>query len=67
MRTDEINRTLDTVNRLANEAFAYNLIESRADEAHAYCQQYLIPSALGKNIWHAILDDAIRMRKENNK
>lgn len=52
------------VSSVAELAFAYEVIETRADEAHEYCHKYLMPAAWGKNIWHAILDDAIRMRKE---
>lgn len=43
---------------------AYDNISKRADEAQEYCQKYLMPEAWGSNIWHAILDDAIRLRKK---
>lgn len=35
---------------------------SRLQDAHAYCQKYLSAESLGRNVWHVILDDAIRMR-----
>lgn len=53
------------LNSLLGKAAAYNNITKREKEAYEYCQKYLMPEAWGKNVWHAILDDAIRMRKEN--
>ncbi len=35
----------------------------RLQEAHDYCLEHLMPTAWGKNVWHSILDDAIRMRQ----
>ncbi len=64
MRTEEVNKMLDLAHRVAEEAFAYSVITSRADEAQEYCQKYLMDEAWGRNIWHAILDDAIRMRSD---
>ena len=64
MEHHEINKALDVLSRVAEEAFAHAVINERAGEAHKYCQDYLMPKAWGQNIWHAILDDAIRMRKE---
>lgn len=63
MEHSEINRAIEMIHRVAGEAYAYLIVSSRADEAHKYCQEYLMPQAWSKNIWHAILDDAIRMRK----
>ena len=64
MTSSDINRTLNSVNRLASAALAWEIINMRSIEAHEYAQKYLIPVAWGENIWHAILDDAIRMRNE---
>ena len=64
MEFHEISKALDAINRVADEAFAHVVINQRADEAHKYCQTYLMPDGWGRNVWHAILDDAIRMRKE---
>ena len=40
------------------------ITSERLSEAHDYCQKYLMPEAWGKNVWHSILDDAIKMRDE---
>lgn len=48
--------------RNAKKAEAWDEIHRRSKDAHAYCQKYLMPAAWGHNVWHAILDDAIRMR-----
>lgn len=49
------------------KAEAWDIVSKRAKDAHKYCQDYLMPDAWGRNIWHAVLDDAIRMRKEKEK
>ena len=38
-------------------------------EAHDYVQKYCVGEKWNKNVWHAILDDAIKMRmsQEENK
>jgi hypothetical protein len=61
---DLINQLRHVVKICEGEALAYRATDKRGTEAHAYCQKYLMPAALGHNIWHAILDDAIRMRKK---
>ena len=40
---------------------------TRLDEAHEYVQKYCMPEGWGKNVWHSILDDAIRMRSLKGK
>jgi hypothetical protein len=46
-----------------------NIVTSeRLKEAHDYVEKYCMPDGWGKNVWHSILDDAIKLRKElNNK
>jgi hypothetical protein len=34
----------------------------RLEDAQAYCQKHAPARTLGRNVWHVILDDAIRMR-----
>lgn len=43
---------------------AYDDLYRRFDEADAYVQLHCMPHALGRNIWHVILDDAISLRAE---
>ena len=59
-----IQDILDELNKINNKAYAWDNIDSRSMDAHDYCHKYLMPHAWGKNVWHAVLDDAIRMRKE---
>lgn len=46
------------------DAKAYREIQRRSRAAHAYAQKYLMPKDWGRNVWHAILDDARRLRKQ---
>lgn len=62
MVLDEI---YNQVHLAQSKSEAYDIIALRSNDAQEYCQKHL-PEAWGKNIWHAILDDAIRMRKEND-
>lgn len=50
-----------------NHAQAYENTMERSGEAHDYVHKYLMPDGIGwgQNVWHSILDDAIKMRKEN--
>ncbi len=48
--------------QLVDKAAAFDYTSERAQEAHDYCNQYLKADAWGRNIWHAVLDDAKRMR-----
>lgn len=64
---EQLNKVLEEVGKLEEQALAYVIITARSGEAHEYCQKYLMPQAWGKNIWYAVLDDAIRMRKELEK
>lgn len=61
---NDIYEIVELVSEALRHSEANKVTASRLDEAHAYCQQYLMPEAWGKNVWHSILDDAIRMRKE---
>ena len=45
---------------------ALHLIQERSQEAQKYCEKYNL-GQWGDSVWHAVLDDAIRMRKELEK
>lgn len=51
---------IDILDLLLDKARAHDVISSRLGDAHDYCDKYL--PALGLNVWHAVLDDAIRLR-----
>jgi hypothetical protein len=46
--------------RLRRRAAAHDDTSRRLDDAQAYCQKHIGAEAWGKNVWHAILDDALR-------
>lgn len=50
------------IERMIRESSAYNETSIRLGDAHEYVKQYCMPDGLGKNVWHTILDDAIKMR-----
>lgn len=52
--------------RIIEKAFVFDQISKRLEEAHKYCQTYQI-GKLGDSVWHIILDDAIKLREENEK
>ena len=54
---------IEYITRQINHAAAWNYTAERLDDAHKYCQKYLLTSSWGKNVWHSILEDAIRMKK----
>lgn len=54
----------DYVNRAIAHAEAHADTSTRLNEAHEYVQKYCMPEGWGRNVWHTILDDAIRMRRE---
>lgn len=65
--TTAARRISQDVDKLAAQAIAYVAISTRNDEAREYCQKYLMPNAWGENVWHAILDDAQKLRQEKEK
>ena len=57
-------RTLNNLlQNVLHKAMAWDALAPRATEAYDYCKKYKV-GLLGENIWHVVLDDAIRMRKE---
>jgi len=52
------------VRRLDNYRVAYEETSRRAEEAHEYASRQIGAPALGRNVWHAVLDDAIRLRAD---
>lgn len=52
------------INKAIRNSEAWEYTANRLGEAHDYCKNNLMPNAWGRNVWHAILDDAIRMREE---
>jgi len=67
MRQEEVDRLRAEVKRLTSEANADRDTARRLAEAQAYNQKYLMPTSWGKNVWHAILDDAKALRGEEGK
>jgi len=59
----DINNDKD---KLLGLALAYEQIAVRQTDALNYCAKYNT-GGWGSNVWHIILDDAIRMREELNK
>lgn len=64
LKFDNTYDCIDYISRLVREGEAHEFLNMRSAEAHKYCHDYLMPDAWGKNVWHAILDDAIRMRQQ---
>lgn len=48
-------------------AEAHEETSIRLSEAHDYVRTFCMPEGWGRNVWHTILDDAIKLRKELNK
>ena len=55
----------DFVATAINQAQAWQATAERLDDAHKYVHRYMGVAGWGKNVFHTILDDALRMRKEN--
>ena len=53
--------------RCIAHAEANKVTSERLQDAHDYVQKYCMPEGWNKNVWHTILDDALRMRKERNE
>lgn len=54
---------IDYISSLVNKADAWNYTALRLEDAHKYVEKYCKVEGWGKNVWHTILEDAIRMRK----
>lgn len=57
-----LQRMREERDRLQGKADAYDWAEQRAEEVHEYLRQYRMPEAWGRNIWHALFDDALELR-----
>jgi hypothetical protein len=55
---------IEYFSKLIRHHAANKSTSKRLDDAHRYCQKYILKESWGKNVWHAILDDAIRMRED---
>lgn len=55
---------MEWITRQINHAQAHESTSTRLKEAHEYVQKYCMPEGWNKNVWHTILDDAIKMRSE---
>ena len=57
---------IEWLTRIIGRAHSYEVTSTRLGEAHEYVQKYLMPDGIGwgQNVWHSILDDAIRMRNQ---
>jgi len=61
---DDCYEVVEWINKQIRQAEANVNTSLRLTEAHEYVQKYCFPEGWNKNVWHTILDDAIRMRKE---
>ena len=55
---------IEFIARMINNSVAWESTSTRLDDAHKYVQQYCMEEGWGHNVWHTVLDDAIRLRKE---
>ena len=55
---------IEYLTRMIGHAVAHEKTSERLTDAHAYVAEYCMPEGLGRNVWHTILDDAIRMRQK---
>lgn len=44
-------------------AEAWEATATRLDDFHKYVEKYCLQEGLGKNVFHTVLDDAIKLRK----
>lgn len=61
----DVYELIEYLTKTIRQAEANIANSERLDEAHDYCQKYCMPEAWGKIVWHSILDDAIKLRKQN--
>lgn len=52
---DQYTLLRNQIDNAFNKAQAFDVLGSRANDAHAYCQTYLMTEAWGRNIWISIL------------
>lgn len=55
------------VSRQIHHAMANADTNTKLSEAHDYTNKYCMPDGWGRNVWHTVLDDAIKLRKEKEK
>lgn len=55
------------INKALAKADAYRVTSERLKDAHEYVQKYCMPDGWNKNVWHSILDDAIKLRQEKEQ
>jgi len=58
---------IEWLSREIGHAHANEDTSRRLSDAHEYVQKYCMLDGWGKNVWHTILDDAIKMRKEKEE
>lgn len=58
---------IDDLLRDEREAEAWRETAKRLSGAHEYVKKYCMLVGWGRNVWHTVLDDAIRLRKENEE
>lgn len=54
---------VEFISATIRHAEAHKETSKRLKDAHDYVQRYCMPDGWNKNVWHTILDDAIRMRE----
>lgn len=62
---NEAIRLIEQLARINAEALAWREIFTKNDEAWKYIEKYQC-GTIGENIWHSILNDAIKLRSEKN-
>lgn len=53
----------ELVSSLINNSEAWKDTATRLSDAHDYVKENCMPEGWGKNVWHTILNDAIKLRK----
>lgn len=66
MNFEDLIKLTNELHHVYQESLAWKQISERSREAHMYCQKNKA-GILGENVWHIILDDAIRLRAENER
>lgn len=61
----EARQMISGLSKLYSKALAWDEVSKRLSDALDYVQQNKV-GVIGLNVWHVILDDAIRLRAEKN-
>ena len=61
---DDIYQLIELVSDAIRHSEANKITSQRLDDAHDYVGEYCFLEGWGKNVWHTVLDDAIKLRRE---